>query len=390
MSTIPSLSVDLYSDENLENPYPVYDRLREAGPVVYLENLDMYVATRYELVRQILGTPDVFISSNGVMMNQPMNEALKGIVLCTDGDEHRGMRKVLMKPLMPGALRSMRPDIEDEATKLVERLVAQGSFDAATELAQYLPLTIVSKLVGLPEEGRQRMLIWAEANFQCFGPMNQRTEAAFPVLQEMVGYALTQSVRGKVVPGGWAERLHDAADAGEIPMDKASLMALDYMGPSLDTTIFAISSAIWLFANHPEQWTKLRENPALMPMAINEILRMESPIQGFSRWATADFETEGATIPANSRVIVLYGAGNRDHRKFANPNDFDITRPSVADHLAFGHGEHACVGMNLARLEISAILSALMPRVERFELGATERHVINVLRGFASCRVTVH
>ncbi|GAA6190038.1 cytochrome P450 [Litorivita sp. NS0012-18] len=386
----PSMSVDLYSDENLMNPYPVYDEIRELGPVVYLEDLDMYVSARYDAVRTILTRSDVFVSYEGVMMNDPMNEALKGIVLCTDGDEHAAMRKVLAKPVMPKELRSVRPEVEAEAETLADRLVAKGRFDAATELAQHLPLTIVSKLVGLPEEGRQRMMIWAEANFQCFGPMNARTEAAFPVLEEMVGYALNQCVRGKLVPGGWAERLHDAAEAGEIPMEKASLMALDYLGPSLDTTIFGIGNAVWLFANNPDQWAKLREQPTLIPQAINEVLRLESPIQGFSRYTKEEFEIEDVTIPKDARVIVLYGAGNRDGRKFPEPEKFDIMRESVADHLAFGHGEHACVGMNLARLEMSAILKSLCPRVEGFEVHETERNIINVLRGFSKIDISVH
>jgi cytochrome P450 len=184
---------------------------------VHLDKLNMYVVARYKEVREALGNAAVFSSAHGVMMNQPMNDTLKGIVLCSDGAEHDAMRRVIMKPLSPGAMRSLRDTVTSEAEGLVERLVAKRSFNAATELAQYLPLTIVSNAVGLPEEGREKMLEWAAANFNCFGPMNERTVASFDTLKEMVGYALTQCVRGKLKPGSWAEMLHDAADRGEIP-----------------------------------------------------------------------------------------------------------------------------------------------------------------------------
>lgn len=386
---IPTSSIDLYDDEVLLNPYEAYRQLREQGPVVHLDKLDMFVFSRFRQVRDALGNSQIFSSASGVMMNQPMNEILKGIVLCSDGNEHAAMRRTLMKPVTPSALRLLRERIELEAEGLVERLVARRRFDAATELAQYLPVTIVSNLVGLPEEGREKMLEWAAANFNCFGPMNKRAEDSFDSLKEMVNYALTQSVRGKVKPGSWAEMLHDAGDRGDIPMEKCSLMALDYMGPSLDTTIFAIGSAIWLFAKNPEQWDRLRENPALIPNAVNEVVRIESPIQGFSRFTTEDYQIEDSIIPKNSRVIMLYGSANRDERRWMEPEKFDIGR-DVVEHVGFGHGEHSCVGMNLARMEIHAILSALTRRVARFELNGTKRALNNVLRGFQSVDVTIH
>ena len=194
------------------------------------------------------------------MMNDLMNETLIGIVLCADGEEHAAMRKVIGGPLTPQALAAVRTSINEEAERLVERLVAQGTFDAATELAHHLPVTIVSSLVGLPEDGREHMLDWADANFNCFGPMNERTEEAFPVVQEMVDYAFTECVPGKLSPDGWAAGIWAAAERGDIPPEKPPLMMNDYMGPSLDTTIFATANMIWLFAAHPEQWALLRQS----------------------------------------------------------------------------------------------------------------------------------
>ena len=385
----PTSTIELYSDEALLEPYPRYEQLRALGPAVWLEAHGMYALPRFAECKEALRNWHVFSSAQGVMMNDLMNETLIGIVLCADGEEHTAMRKVIGGPLTPSALAAVKDAIGDEAEALVERLVAKGTFDAATELAHHLPVTIVSRLVGLPEEGREHMLDWADANFDCFGPMNARTEAAFPVVQQMVQYAFTECVPGKLTPDGWAAGIWAAAERGDIPMEKPPLMMNDYMGPSLDTTIFATASMIWLFAQHPDQWALLRERPDLMLNAINEVLRIETVLQGFSRVLTEDHAVGGVTLPAGARVLVLYGSANRDERQFEQPERFDITRANAAEHLALGAGAHSCPGGNLARMEMRALLTALAARVERFELGEVKPKLNNVLHGLGTCMVTV-
>jgi cytochrome P450 len=144
-----------------------------------------------------------------------------------------------------------------------------------------------------------------------------------------------------------------------------------------------------LLSSNPDQWYILRRNPALIPNAVNEVVRIESPIQNFSRVATVDYEVDGVTLEAGSRVIVSYGAANRDPRKWEHPDRFDVNRRAM-DHVGFGHGVHQCIGNNLARMEIAALLTALAKRVERIELHSSERHINNVLRGFRHLDVSVH
>jgi cytochrome P450 len=387
--TGPRSDFDVYADSALLDPWPGYRELRDAGPLVFLDRYDMYAATRYDAVSHVLRTPEVFPSGEGVMMNDEMNQVLRGNTLCSDGEAHDASRRVIVTPLTPKALRPLHDEIRAEARALVDRLTAHGSFDAATELAQHLPVTIVSNLVGLPEEGRERMLVWASEMFNCFGPMNERTQNSFSVLGEMMEYATTQAVPGKLKPGSWAEAVHDAAARGEVDPGKCPVMMIDYMGPSLDTTIFAISSAVWLFAHHPDQWDLVRADPSLVPGAINEVLRMEAPIQDFSRSVAVDHEIDGVHLPQGSRVIAFYGAGNRDERHYPDPDRFDVRR-NPTDHLGFGAGPHACVGMNLARLEMRALFEALAAKVSRFEVTHSERALHNILRGFTRLDVTVH
>lgn len=384
----PSSDIDPYEDDVLLNPWPMYDTLRDMGPAVWLEKHNMYALTRYDSVLAALQNDEAFPSRFGVMMNDEMNQVLRGNTLCSDGDFHNMLRKVVIKPLTPAALKSLQDEVDLEAERIVERLVDQRTFCAATQLATHLPLTIVSNAVGLPEEGRERMMEWSIGMFNCFGPDNNRMRDSLPVLGELMNYARTQAVPGKLKPGSWAEAIHDAAARGEIPPEAVPVMMIDYMGPSLDTTIFGTVNGVWLFAKHPDQWDRIVADPALIPSAINEVLRMEAPIQDFGRYVAKDFEMDGVLLPEGSRVIAYYGAANRDPRKFADPNRFDVSR-NAAGHLAFGAGPHMCVGMNLAKLEMRSIFKSLARRVKRFRIVEEQRALHNILRGFSSLTVEV-
>jgi|TARA_B110000483_G_scaffold242295_1_gene327622 cytochrome P450 len=383
--------LELYSDEALENPYPIYKELRDLEGPVWLNAHGVYVLSKYDHVRTALENGEVFSSASGVSLNDFMNKALAGGLLCSNSPEHDVLRKIIERPVLPKQLNALRQQIVEEAERHVEQLVKKDQFEVITELAQHLPVTIVSNLVGLPETGREKMLDWAPANFNCFGPEdNELTQSSFPILEEMVKYALEECVPGKLKPGGWAAQIWEAADRGEISHATCPKLMNDYMGPSLDTTIFATASAIWLFSQNTKQWDILRANPGLIPNAINEVVRIESPVTAFSRMTTRDFEMEGHTIPEGSRVIVLYGSANRDERHWGNPETFDIQRSNVAEHMGFGFGEHQCVGNNLARLEIRSLLTALIKHVERFELIDIEWAKNNALRGIARCNVAIH
>jgi cytochrome P450 len=394
MSTIlaeraPASTLDPYTDQALLDPWPLYRALREMGPAVLLEKYGMFALTRYDAVEKALRDWEGFLSSFGVMMNDDMNQVLRGNTLCSDGDAHSQLRRVVMRPLTPVALKSLEDEVAREAEGVVGRLCARGRFCATGELATYLPVTIVSNAVGLPEEGRERMMEWSIGLFNCFGPLNERARNAMPVLSGMMHYARTHAVPGKLKPGSWAEAIHHAAAVGEVPREAVPVMMIDYMGPSLDTTIFAISSGVWLFAKHPDQWDLVRDDPSLIPGAINEILRMEAPIQGFSRYVARDCDLDGVPMPEGSRAIVFYGAANRDQRQFPDPDRFDIRRDNAGRHMAFGTGPHMCLGMNLAKLEMRALFTALARRVERFHVEEEERMLNNVLRGFSKLIVTV-
>jgi cytochrome P450 len=388
VSDLPVSDVDLYTREARVDPYPIYDELRALGPVVYLSRYDLYALPRYEQVRAALMDWQTFTSARGVFVDPGTNAELEGITLCSDPPDHTMMRGVLGRPLRQDRMRDIAPRIETEADLVVTRLVDKGRFDAATELAVHLPMAVVSDLVGLPDQGRAKMLEWAAAIWDIQGPADERFSKAKPLVEEFIAFAVNDAIPGNIDVNGWAAQLYQAADRGELPREKCPVMMLDYVTPSLDTTILAITNAVALFARHPEQWELLRSDRSLIPHAINESLRLESPVPQFTRVLTEDHDIGGTALSADSRVALLYGSANRDERHYPEPARFDITR-RPSDHLAFGRGEHVCVGMHLARLEMTALLERLADRVARFEI-VTETPIINNgLRGLQHLEVTV-
>ena len=164
---------------------------------------------------------------------------------------------------------------------------------------------------------------------------------------------------------------------------------MDYIFPALDTTINATSTLIMHLARSPEQYDLLRQDPDLIPGAINEAVRLESPIRQFSRLIVKDIEIGGTVLAAGERALMMYSSANHDERQWENPENFDIRRSNAA-HLGFGHGVHTCAGMHLAKLEITSLLRALIPRVSRFELtGDPVYGMNNVIRGLSSLPVSV-
>jgi cytochrome P450 len=384
----PVYDVDLYSDEVLQDPYPHYRALRELGAVVWLPRNGLHVVARFDDVRAALRNPALFSSAQGVAANDHVNEISRGTTLASDAPLHDRLRAIIAAPLLPRALEDIAPQIRAEAGLLIDDLVARGAFDAVTDLAQHLPLTIVSKLVGLEDYGRSSMLRWAAATFNVLGGMNVRACAALKDVQEMRAYLGGEEIRTRLRPGSWGDRIFAAADRGEVEAERCPVLMRDYLGPSLDTTIFATANLILLFGRHPDQWDLVRNDPSLIPNAINESLRLESPVRGFTRHLAADATIGGMAVPRDNRVLLLYASANRDERKWQDPEQFDVKR-RANDHLGFGNGTHMCAGLHLARLEMTAVLEVLVERVAGFRIGEPVLAMNNVLRGLASLPVQI-
>lgn len=378
---IPEFETDLCSADALLDPYPLYRRIRDLGPVARLSAHDVLAVGRYGDARRILRSTDDFNSASGVGLNSVVNGGSQRITLTSEGELHRTLKSIVMAPMMPKQLELLTERLQTIARDLVDDLLRRRTFDGVADLACHLPVTVVSHLVGLPEEGRQNMLSWSSATFNVIGPLNERARRSVDSLLEMAMYAASLK-REQLAPGSWGALVFAAADEGRIDDETASGLFIDYLAPSLDTTIHAVSHMVNLFALNPDEWVRVRDDSALVPMAVEEILRMEAPVRGFTRVAVRDTEVDGVPISAGERVWVLNGSANRDERHYSDPDRFDVGR-RASDHLSFGHGPHLCAGVHLARLEMRVLLEALRERVERIEVSARTVNDNNILRGWA-------
>jgi cytochrome P450 len=388
VAPVPQFDIDLFSDENLIDPYPIYARFREAGPVVYLPQIDAYVLSRYDDVRAGLGNHDAFISGRGVGLTDAGNATRKGVIIASDNPLHDQLRAVLSERLSPRAMNKIKAEIAQKADDLVASVVVKTSFDAVRDLAQAFPLTIVCDLIGLPPGDRMRLLEWANAGFNLWGPKNERSTSALAVWANLVDYISTQATRDKLPAGTMGAAIYEAADRGLISHDQCPQLFVSYLVAGVDTTINAVANAVELFARYPEQWDRLRAEPALIPSAFEEVLRIDAPLQLVRRWCVTDTEIGGTVIPAESNVVLIYASANRDPRKWPAPDAFDIARNPV-DHVAFGYGLHGCAGQALARLEAHSMFESLLKRVTRFQVGEPVRRLNNVMRGYERIPVRV-
>jgi cytochrome P450 len=280
------------------------------------------------------------------------------------------------------------PTITAMAEALAEALVERGSFDAVADLAQPYSVGVVADLVGLPEEGREHLLERAAAAFNTFGPDNALLRSSQERFRELFDYCTRFATPERLAPGRWGSQIYAAGERGDIEPEACPGLMLAYAWAGMDTTVNALSAAVWLFANNPAEWDLVRGDPSLAASAFNEVLRIEPPVQRFTRLAASPVELDGVTLPEGARVAVLFGSANRDERHFDEPDRFDVTRNPV-DHLSFGRGIHHCVGAGLARLEGQAMIAALAARVERFEVERATWRRNNALHGLAELAVRV-
>lgn len=379
---VPAYRPSLYSRRAIVDPHPHYTRLRELGPVVWLTKQRVYALPRFAECKAVLRDDKTFISGEGVALNPVANKLSRGTTLNSDGAAHDQRRKLVAQRLMPRALREMTDDVQRRADQIVAAAVARKEVDGVVELARALPLSIVPDLVGWPAGRRENLLRWGAATFDFLGPVNRYfAVAALPSLQ-MLRFSKGVVRRRSVSDGSMGHDILVAADAGKLPHDECAALMIDYLVPSLDTTISGIANALAMFAMHPDQWKLLRTEPSLLPNAINEVLRFESPLRAFTRKLARPCVIANASIPAGARVLVLYASANRDEREWPDPGTFDITRDANRQ-LGFGHGTHACAGQGLARLETQAMLTALMNQVARIELAGEPTWVLNnIIRSY--------
>jgi cytochrome P450 len=373
---VPVYKPDIYSVDAIVDPYPHYQRLRDLGPVVWLTKHKVYALPRYAECKAVLRDDKTFLSGSGVALNLLANRLSRGTTLNSDGAEHDRRRKLLAHGLLPRALRAIDDSVDAMAATVVEAALNKGEIDGVNDLAAAMPLAVVPDLIGWPRDQREHLIEWGGATFDVLGPLNWRAIRAIPDVFRMLSFARRVVQKRTFLDGSVADELLKAADQGKLSHAECPALMVDYLGPSIDTTMSAISNALYLFASHPDQWQLLKDEPALMANAINEVVRYEPPLRAFARRVGRQTEISGVTIRSGARVLVMYASANRDEREWENPEVFDIRR-DAGRQIGFGQGAHACAGQSLARLETTAMLNALLQRVDRIEVTSSPTWAIN-------------
>lgn len=389
-----SNETDPFSHDVLENPLPLHEQLREAGPVVYLTKYDTYAFARYEQVRSALVDWQDFSSAAGVgLANFRYEKPWRppSLLLEADPPRHDAPRRVLSKVLGPRELHRLRERWFADAEALVDTLLANGdTFDAVKALAEAFPLRVFPDAVGIPAGGRANLLAYGDVAFNAFGPSNDLVAQGAPKMAELTAWVNAQCAREVLTDDGFGAQIWAAADRGEITPTQAPLVVRSLLSAGVDTTVHGLSATLYAFASNPHQWQRLRAEPGLARVAFDEAVRWESPVQTFFRTATCDVQVEDFVVPDGRKILMFLGAANRDPRRWENPDAFDLSR-DPSGHVGFGFGIHQCVGQHVARLEAEALLTALATRVERIDLaGPVRRHHNNTLRAWESIPVRVH
>jgi cytochrome P450 len=380
----PVSAIDPFSHAFLNDPYPHHETMREAGPVVWLEQYGIWTMARHQEVRDALTDWETYCSGAGVGLSDFRKEPPwrpPSIILEADPPLHTRTRAVLTRILSPAAINILRETFAREADALVDRLVERREFDGIAELAEAYPLKVFPDAVGISEQGRENLLPYGSMVFNSFGPRNDLFNKAMANAGPVRDWIMSKCSRAALAPDGLGMKIFDAVDAGELSEDEAGMLVRSFLSAGIDTTVYGLGNALWCFAGNPQQWTILRENLNLIRGSFEEVLRFEAPVQTFFRTTTKAVDVGGVQLGEGEKVLLFFAAANRDPRRWDRPDVFDIRRRATG-HMTFGTGIHGCVGQAVARLESEAIFGALAKRVAAFEItGKVERRLNNTLRG---------
>ncbi len=389
---VPVLDIDPFAEDFRRDPDTFHERLRKAGPVVFLERYRAWAVARYAEVHEVLRDHERFCSAAGVGLANFWNEEPwrpPSLLVEADPPAHARPRRITARALSPRAIERFRPEFERHAEEAVTAVVARGRFDGVTDLVQAYLVRAFPEAFGLdPDEG-EKLLRYGDMAFNLFGPRNRLSEEAMAAGMPLHEWFIEQCGRGSLAAGGLGAAVYAAVDRGEATEEEAGLLVRSLVMAGLDSTMDAIAWTLYLLATCPGEWAALRDDPALARPAFEEALRYYSPVQHFFRTTTRKVRLAGTVIPAKEKVLCFIGAANRDPREWGDPDRFDIRRRAV-NHLAFGSGIHACVGAAIARLEAEILLTALARQARTLELvGPLRPRPHNILRSLAELPLQV-
>ena len=374
----------------LDDPYPSYARLRDEDPI-HQTGPRSWLVSRYDDVTRVVRDHDRFSSS-------PMNIGSGGarFLIGADPPDHTQLRRLVNRPFHPAAIAQLEPRIREICDEMIDELCAaneRGEADLIEHLGYPLPVIVIAELLGIPAERRDDFKRWSDAMVGEVAPDADRASIGASAM-EMFAYFDDVVAERRTAPG---DDLISLLVGGAEPLNsqELQLFCMLLLVAGNETTTNLVSNGALALFERPDVVARLRAEPALIPAAVEEVLRFDGPVQGLMRRATEDVVLgEGTTVAEGDVVTVLYGSANRDRRHYGpDAEEFVVDRYAgvrgVADHVGFGAGIHYCLGAPLARLEAKVAAEALLERTRGMRpVGAGERRRNFIVRGMRSIPVT--
>ena len=376
-------SYDPLDPATAADPFAAYRALHSGGRLHYCAKRATWIVSRLDDVRAALRDTDKINSSQGVTRVRMAAD----LVVVTDGEQHSRLRKQVQPAFTKRALDSWQAITGRLATELLDNVLAKPGCNVVEELAIPMPLRVIAGILGIPETDIADFRRWSEGAVQLinFAPTPSGLVSVAKSMSAALAlrrYFLKQLARGHLKGSDTVlGRLIEHSTDGSLTDDQLFFIAVLLLIAGNETTTNLLGGMFDVFARNPQEYDKIRANPDLIPMAIEELLRFTSPIQNLYRYTCADYDIGDVTIPSGSRVLLSFGAANRDPVAFDDPDAFVADR-NPRMHVAFGYGAHMCIGAPLARMEAEAVLRELVERVERISTtGPTVWSTNSSLRG---------
>jgi cytochrome P450 len=399
--TTESVYFDMYDRDIYVDPYPTFQRLRDEAPLYFNEQMGFYAVSRFEDAERVMVDRETFVSSKGMVYNI-MPYVIggdigipNGLFICEDAPLHTMHRALVSRVFTPKRVKLIEPQIRAFCAGVVDRLVGADRFDWAKDIAAQVPMRVIGMLVGIPEEDQEK--IRDHFNELLNEGTLDSTKPPFEALIQSEGLFGAHLDRRVAEPADdlmtqllTIEFEDDTGTRRTLRREEILTFLNLIAGAGTDTTSRLIGWTGKILAEHPDQRRRLVDNPALIPNAIEEILRLEPPPYHFGRYVTTDVEFHGQTVPAGSIMVVLPGSANHDERRFPDAERFDIDR-QIGRILSFGFGAHLCLGANLARLEGRIVLEEVLKRIPEWSVHLDQGELTSGIdtRGWESLPVSV-
>ena len=343
----------------------------------------MLTIARYHDIREISRDPARFCSSMGALVNDPMRttsppESAPSI-LHMDPPDHVGFRKLVNRDFTPRAIASLEPRIRELARGVLDRTPDSGVFDFVDLVAAPFPLLVIAELLGIPDGDRPDFRRWSDATIETFDRPPEETAAA---TGELFMYLMAHLEAKQANPGDdvVSALVHAEVDGRSLDRDELLIFLLTLLVAGNETTRTLISGGTLALFEHADQRADVVADPSLVPGAVEECLRWVTPIQAFARTVTADTEVAGYPVKRLDYLVMLYASGNRDEAAFGpTAKEFDVRRDVNPPHLAFGFGEHLCLGAALARMETRILFEEMLTRHPDYAVTGEPRWVASSL-----------